>query len=89
MIEEVKQYLLSKGFITIDDNTFELVQLQTQQMIINGQVMNQDLKSVLKFVYIGEGSIDNDTIWGFSIYKDGNHIVDEWFGDIEQFKMIF
>lgn len=85
-MEEIKQYLLDKGFVEVDETTLELVQTQVQQMIINNQVINQELKRVLRVEYIGEGSIDDEVIWGFSLYQDGQHIIDEWVNGLEQFK---
>lgn len=85
-MEEIKQYLLDKGFVEVDETTLELVQTQAQQMIINNQVINQELKRVLRVEYIGEGSIDDEVIWGFSLYQDGQHIIDEWVNGLEQFK---
>jgi hypothetical protein len=68
MIEEVKQYLLDKGFTTPEENVFELVQTQLQQMSINGQPIVQEHKRIVKLVYIGEGSIDEGVIYGFSLF---------------------
>lgn len=85
-MEEIKQYLLDKGFVEVDETVFELVQTQAQQIMINNQVMNQEHKRVLRVVYIGEGSIDDEVIWGFSLYQDGQHLIDEWVNGIEQFK---
>ena len=85
-MEEIKQYLLDKGFVEVDETTLELVQTQAQQMIINNQVINQELKRVLRIMYIGEGSIDDEVILGFSLYQDGQHIIDEWVNGLEQFK---
>ena len=85
-MEEIKQYLLDKGFVEVDETTFELVQTQVQQIMINNQVMNQEHKRVLRVVYIGEGSIDDEVIWGFSLYQDDQHIIDEWVNGLEQFK---
>ena len=89
MIEEVKQYLLDKGFTTPEENVFELVQTQLQQMSINGQPFVQEYKRIVKLVYIGEGTIDEDIIYGFSLFVDGNNVIDEWFGNLDQFKGFF
>lgn len=89
MIEEVKQYLLDKGFTTPEENVFELVQTQLQQMSINGQPIVQEYKRIVKLVYIGEGSIDEDVIYGFSLFVDGYNVIDEWFGNLDQFKGVF
>ena len=85
-MEEIKQYLLDKGFVEVDETTLELVQTQAQQMIINNQVINQEHKRVLRIVYIGEGSIDDEVILGFSLYQDGQHLIDEWVNGLEQFQ---
>ena len=85
-MEEIKQYLLDKGFVEVDETTFEKILVQSQQMIINNQVINQELKRILRIVYIGEGSIDDEVILGFSLYQDGQHIMDEWVNGLEQFK---
>lgn len=87
-MEEIKQYLLDRGFVEVDETVFELVQTQVQQIMINNQVMNQEHKRVLRIVYIGEGSIDDEVIWGFSLYQDDHHIIDEWVNGLEQFKKI-
>lgn len=89
MIEEVKQYLLDKGFTTPEENVFELIQTQLQQMTINGQPIVQELKRIVKLVYIGDGTIDEDVIYGFSLFVDDNNVIDEWFGNLDQFKGVF
>lgn len=89
MLEQVRQYLMSKGFSEPVENEFEYIQIQNQQMIINGRTMNQEHKRTLKVVYIGEGCINDTPQYGFSIYRNGNQMVDEWFENIEQFKGVF
>ena len=87
-MEDIKQYLLSKGFIEIEENTYEYIQKQIQQMIINGQPIQQEHESKLTIKYIGEGYIDDKIIHGYSIYQNGLHIIDEYIEDIEQFRKI-
>lgn len=88
MKEEIRQYLLSKGFKELEEDVFEYISKQVQQMVINGQPMQHEVSNKLTIKYIGEGYIDDKVIYGYAIYQNDVHIIDEYVDGLEQFRRI-
>lgn len=88
MKEEIRQYLLSKGFKELEKDIFEYISKQVQQMIINGQPMQHEVSNKLTIKYIDEGYIDDKVIYGYAIYQNDEHIIDEYVDGLEQFRRI-
>ena len=88
MKEEIKQYLLSKGFKEHEEDIFEYISKQVQQIVINGQPMQHEVSNKLTIKYIGEGYIDDKVIYGYAIYQNDIHIIDEYIDGLEQFRRI-
>lgn len=88
-MEAIKEYLKSKGFIEDPENVFVYLQKQVKQIIINNQPITQEFENKLIIKYLGDGSInDTEHLYGFSIYQNDTHVIDEWVSNIEQFKKI-
>ena len=88
MKEEIRQYLLSKGFKELEEDVFEYISKQVQQMVINGQPMQHEVSNKLTIKYVGEGYIDDKVIYGYAIYQNDVHIIDEYVDGLEQFRRI-
>ena len=88
MKKEIRQYLLSKGFKELEEDVFEYISKQVQQMVINGQPIQHEISNKLIIKYIGEGYIDDKVIYGYSIYQNDEHIIDEYIDGLEQFRRI-
>lgn len=87
-MKEINEYLLAKGFIEESDGIFSLIQKQIQQMIINGQPMQNEIEHKLTVKYIGEGECDGEVIHGYTILQNDIPVIDEWVSTLDQFRKI-
>lgn len=90
--DELKNQIITilqeNGFDVNEDIAILNVQQKAGEVVINGQRQIQTRNVEIKFECLGEGSVNEETIIGYSIYIDNNYIVDEWVGDINQFIQI-
>lgn len=77
--------LQENGFDINEDIAVLAIQQKTGEVVINGQRQIQTRNVEIKFECLGEGSINEESIIGYSIYIDNNYMVDEWVSDVNQF----
>lgn len=88
-MNDIIKHLLKFGFVE-NNNRYELSQTAQHVIVINGRQQIQETTNVLVVEYIGEGSIEDNIIYGFSIYSETNgkissDKIDVWGEDWKQF----
>ena len=94
MIQQIEEYLLSKGFSKYGNRYTKILTKQVGEMIINGQhkIQTQDIEIVLELVYQGwEGvsETDNKPITQWRIEQNGQDVFEIIIHDFDEFKNTF
>lgn len=80
--------LQENGFDVNEDIAILTVQQKTGEVVINSRRQIQTRNVEIKFECLGEGSINEESIIGYSIYIDNNYMIEEWISDVDQFIQI-
>ena len=94
-LDEIKENLLKMGFKKDGENGFVYESVSYNTMNINGRVVKQEKKNVLKLEYtcVGGNMEDSDVclndIYYFDIFQDGEQVITVGVYDFKELAEIF
>ena len=91
--EQIKQGLENAGF-TQNGNTFTKETAKRQLVIVNGVQQTVEQRMDIRFIYLGEGYMENGDgsrtpLYGFTFSINNDNLTDFWVKDITELMSYF
>lgn len=86
--QSVIEYLTRIGFTQESEDVFTKTNVQHHQIVINGQPSTQVENQIVKFLILGDGTIDNCTSIGLSLLINEHNVSDFWVTSIDDFNFL-